>query len=71
VLQIEIQKEKASPKIKKDHDSQNSESLGQDYAKLELEYDTKRNSTDDIAGWEFDEFDGDPTPTVVSYQNLQ
>jgi hypothetical protein len=38
---------------------------------LELEYDTKRNSTDDIAGWEFDEFDGDPTPTVVSYQNLQ
>jgi hypothetical protein len=70
VLQVEIQKEKASPKIKKD-DSQNLESLGQDYAKLELEYDRERNSADDIAGWEFDEFDEDPMPTVVSYQNLQ
>lgn len=69
VLQIEIQKEKAFQKTKKDHDSP-SESLGQDYAKLELEYDRERNSADDIAGWEFDEFDEDPTPTVVSYTNL-
>lgn len=70
VLQMEIRKEKASPKTKKDHDSLNSESMSEDYAKLELEYDRERNSADDIAGWEFDEFDEDPTPTVVSYKNI-
>lgn len=70
VLQMEIRKEKASPKTKKDHDSPNSESMSEDYAKLELEYDRERNSADDIAGWEFDEFDEDPTPTAVSYKNI-
>ncbi|KAJ4793019.1 centrosomal protein of 135 kDa-like protein [Rhynchospora pubera] len=69
-LKIEIQKEKISPKSKKDQDSPNSDLLGQDYAKLELEYDRERESTDDIAGWEFDEFDEDPTPTVVSHRNI-